>query len=63
MNLKTSDKRREIINAALKLMAEQGFHGAPMAMIDANQSSSDLLRMKQELVGGQMKKNNIRGQR
>ncbi|MHB8090302.1 MAG: TetR/AcrR family transcriptional regulator [Syntrophales bacterium] len=33
MNLKTSDKRREIINAALELMAEQGFHGAPMAMI------------------------------
>jgi len=31
--LKTSDKRREIINAALELMAEQGFHGAPMALI------------------------------
>ena len=28
-----SDKREEIIRAALELMAEQGFHGAPMAMI------------------------------
>ncbi|MHB8090303.1 MAG: efflux RND transporter periplasmic adaptor subunit [Syntrophales bacterium] len=42
---------------------------APLAVIqkidrvfvDATQSSSDLLRMKQELAGGQMKKNNIRG--
>lgn len=27
------DKREEIIRAALELIAEQGFHGAPMAMI------------------------------
>lgn len=27
------DKRDEIIRAALELIAEQGFHGAPMAMI------------------------------
>jgi TetR/AcrR family transcriptional regulator, repressor of fatR-cypB operon len=27
------DKRTEILRAALELMAEQGFHGAPMAMI------------------------------
>jgi len=29
--------------------------------VDATQSSSDLLRMKQELAGGNMKKNNVRG--
>lgn len=28
-----SDKRNDILNAALKLLAEQGFHGAPMAQI------------------------------
>lgn len=28
-----SDKRVEIVRAALELIAEQGFHGAPMAMI------------------------------
>jgi len=28
-----SDKREDIIRAALELIAEQGFHGAPMAMI------------------------------
>jgi len=28
-----SDKRDEIIRAALELIAEQGFHGAPMALI------------------------------
>ncbi len=28
-----SDKRDEIVRAALELIAEQGFHGAPMAMI------------------------------
>src|SRR5512137_438772 len=27
------EKRDEIIRAALELIAEQGFHGAPMAMI------------------------------
>jgi len=27
------DKRNEIVQAALELIAEQGFHGAPMAMI------------------------------
>ncbi|MBP1753273.1 MAG: TetR family transcriptional regulator [Geobacteraceae bacterium] len=27
------DKRHEIVNAALELIAEQGFHGAPMALI------------------------------
>ena len=27
------DKREEIVRAALELIAEQGFHGAPMAMI------------------------------
>ncbi|HLE17440.1 MAG TPA: TetR/AcrR family transcriptional regulator [Syntrophales bacterium] len=31
--MKDSDKRGEIIQAALELIAEQGFHGAPMAMI------------------------------
>lgn len=30
------DKREEIIRAALELIAEQGFHGAPMAMIAKN---------------------------
>ncbi|MHB8828708.1 MAG: efflux RND transporter periplasmic adaptor subunit [Syntrophales bacterium] len=42
---------------------------APLAVIqkidqvfvDATQSSSDLLQMKQELAGGKMKKNNVRG--
>lgn len=28
-----SDKRQEIVRAALDLFAEQGFHGAPMALI------------------------------
>lgn len=28
-----SDKRQEIVQAALELIAEKGFHGAPMAMI------------------------------
>lgn len=28
-----SDKREEIIKAAMELIAEQGFHGAPMALI------------------------------
>lgn len=28
-----SDKREEIVRSALELIAEQGFHGAPMAMI------------------------------
>ena len=28
-----SDKREEIIEAALELIAEHGFHGAPMAMV------------------------------
>ncbi|HEX9079899.1 MAG TPA: helix-turn-helix domain-containing protein, partial [Desulfuromonadaceae bacterium] len=27
------DKRKEILRATLELIAEQGFHGAPMAMI------------------------------
>lgn len=31
--MKDSTKRAEIINAALELIAEHGFHGAPMAMI------------------------------
>jgi AcrR family transcriptional regulator len=31
--MKTSDKRREVMQAALELIAEQGFHGAPMAEI------------------------------
>lgn len=28
-----SDKREDVVKAALELIAEQGFHGAPMAMI------------------------------
>lgn len=28
-----TDKRDDILNAAMELMAEQGFHGAPMALI------------------------------
>jgi len=31
--MKNSNKREEILRAALELIAEQGFHGAPMAMI------------------------------
>ena len=31
--MKNSDKREEIMRAALELIAEHGFHGAPMAMI------------------------------
>jgi AcrR family transcriptional regulator len=31
--MNTSDKRQEILNAALELIAEQGFHGAPIASI------------------------------
>jgi TetR/AcrR family transcriptional regulator, repressor of fatR-cypB operon len=31
--MKTSDKRRDIMQAAMELIAEQGFHGAPMAEI------------------------------
>jgi AcrR family transcriptional regulator len=31
--MKNSDKREEIIKAALELIAENGFHGAPMAMV------------------------------
>ena len=31
--MKSSDKRAEIIRVALELIAEHGFHGAPMAMI------------------------------
>lgn len=31
--MKTSTKREEIVSAALELIAEHGFHGAPMAMI------------------------------
>jgi len=31
--MKNNDKRTEIMQAALKLIAEHGFHGAPMAMI------------------------------
>ena len=31
--MKNSDKREEIMQAALELIAEQGFHGSPMAMI------------------------------
>jgi TetR/AcrR family transcriptional regulator, repressor of fatR-cypB operon len=31
--VKNSDKRTEIMQAALKLITEHGFHGAPMAMI------------------------------
>ena len=31
--MKTSDKRGDIMQAALELIAEQGFHGAPMAEI------------------------------
>jgi AcrR family transcriptional regulator len=31
--LKTSDKNAEIINSALELLTEQGFHGAPMSLI------------------------------
>jgi AcrR family transcriptional regulator len=31
--MKTSDKRRDIMQTALKLIAEQGFHRAPMAEI------------------------------
>jgi AcrR family transcriptional regulator len=31
--MKNSTKRQEIISAALELIAEHGFHGAPMAMI------------------------------
>jgi TetR/AcrR family transcriptional regulator, repressor of fatR-cypB operon len=31
--MSNSDKREDIIHAALELIAEHGFHGAPMAMI------------------------------
>jgi AcrR family transcriptional regulator len=31
--MKTTDKRSEVMQAALELIAEQGFHGAPMAEI------------------------------
>ena len=31
--MKTSDKRRDIMQATLELIAEQGFHGAPMAEV------------------------------
>ena len=31
--MKNSDKRKEIMQATLELIAEQGFHGAPMAMV------------------------------
>ena len=31
--MKTSDKRREVMQAALGLIAERGFHGAPIAEI------------------------------
>jgi AcrR family transcriptional regulator len=31
--MKTSDKRSNVMQAALELIAEQGFHGAPMAEI------------------------------
>ncbi|HEX9157545.1 MAG TPA: helix-turn-helix domain-containing protein, partial [Syntrophales bacterium] len=31
--MKNADKREEIMRAALELIAEHGFHGAPMAMI------------------------------
>ncbi|MEQ8213415.1 MAG: TetR/AcrR family transcriptional regulator, partial [Smithellaceae bacterium] len=33
--MKTTDKRGDIIQAALELIAEQGFHGAPMSEISA----------------------------
>ena len=31
--MSSNDKREEIVRAALELIAENGFHGAPMAMI------------------------------
>ncbi|MBU4403910.1 MAG: TetR/AcrR family transcriptional regulator, partial [Actinobacteria bacterium] len=31
--MKASDKRVDVMQAALELIAEQGFHGAPMAAI------------------------------
>ena len=31
--MRNSDKKKEIMQAALELIAEHGFHGAPMAMI------------------------------
>ena len=31
--MKNTDKRKEIMLAALELIAEHGFHGAPMAMV------------------------------
>ncbi len=31
--MKNSDKREEIMQAAVELIAEHGFHGAPMAMV------------------------------
>ena len=31
--MKTSDKRNDVMQAALGLIAERGFHGAPMAEI------------------------------
>ncbi len=31
--MKNTDRRKEIMQAALRLIAEHGFHGAPMAMI------------------------------
>ena len=31
--MKNSDKREEVMKAALELIAEHGFHGAPMAMV------------------------------
>jgi AcrR family transcriptional regulator len=33
LTMAKNDKRDEIVRAALELIAEQGFHGAPMAMI------------------------------
>jgi AcrR family transcriptional regulator len=33
--MKTSDKRADVLQAALELIAERGFHGAPMAEIAA----------------------------
>ena len=31
--MKNADKREEVMQAALELIAEHGFHGAPMAMV------------------------------
>jgi TetR/AcrR family transcriptional regulator, repressor of fatR-cypB operon len=54
--MKTSDKRRDIMQAALELVAEQGFHHAPMSEIakKAGVAAGTIYRYfenKDELIG------------